>query len=97
MMVEEVDWARAPPNRSKTSNARRLQTETQFVADRETGVIKWYNSRKGYGFITRESGDDLFVHFTALGTSDEIREGQRVEFDISESGKGPMAQDVRLL
>ncbi len=52
---------------------------------------------RAYGFITRESGDDLFVHFTALGTSDEIREGQRVEFDISESGKGPMAQDVRLL
>ncbi len=74
-----------------------LQTETQFVADRETGVIKWYNFGKGYGFITRESGDDLLVHFTALGTSDEIREGQRVEFDISESGKGPMAQDVRLL
>ena len=66
------------------------------VADRETGTIKRYNSGKGYGFIARESGEDLFVHFTALGTADEIKEGQRVEFDVDESGN-PMARDVRLL
>ncbi len=66
------------------------------MADRETGVIKWYNSAKGYGFITRDSGDDLFVHFTAMGTTKDVKEGQRVEFDVDDSGTGPRARDVRL-
>jgi len=68
------------------------------VADRETGVIKWYNSGKGYGFITRADGDDLFIHFTALtGSEGELKQGQQVEYDIDEAGAGPMARDVRLL
>ena len=68
------------------------------MADRDTGIIKWYNSGKGYDFITRPDGDDLFIDFTALtGAEGELKQGQQVEYTIDESGPGPMAHDVRLL
>lgn len=66
---------------------------------RETGQVKWFNAAKGFGFITRDSGDDVFVHFRAIrGEGHRIlRDGQRVEFSVSESDKGPQADDVTIL
>ncbi len=61
-----------------------------------TGTVKWFNGGKGYGFIERESGEDVFVHFSAI-QSDGFRtldEGQRVEFIVTDGEKGPQAQEV---
>ena len=67
------------------------------MADRETGVVKWFNESKGYGFISRESGGDIFVHYSALdGTGFRtLEEGARVEFSVTQGQKGPAAADVR--
>ena len=66
------------------------------MAERETGTVKWFNARKGYGFITRDSGGDVFVHFSAINSegSRTLDEEQRVEFTVVEGTKGPQAQDV---
>lgn len=66
------------------------------MADRETGTVKWFNSTKGYGFIERENGKDVFVHYSAISGSGyrTLEEGQRVEFTVVEGQKGPQAQDV---
>lgn len=63
---------------------------------REGGHVKWFNTAKGYGFITRDSGDDVFVHFRAIRGSGHrsLREGQRVEFSVSSAEKGLQADDV---
>ncbi|NLJ99829.1 MAG: cold-shock protein [Clostridia bacterium] len=60
------------------------------------GTVKWFNSEKGFGFIEREDGDDVFVHFSAIqGTGFKtLEEGQRVEFEIVEGPKGPQAANV---
>jgi len=62
-----------------------------------TGTVKWFNAEKGYGFIEREHGDDLFVHYSAIQTSGyrTLEEGQRVEFDVGPGQKGEEAQNVR--
>ena len=63
-----------------------------------TGTVKWYNSRKGYGFIISEDGKDIFVHYTGLAGRDEeyvtLNENDEVEFDIIEGQKGPQASNV---
>ncbi len=66
------------------------------MSDREFGTVKWFNSGKGYGFIERESGDDIFVHYSAiLGDGyRNLEEGQRVEFTVEESPKGLQAASV---
>ena len=62
----------------------------------EQGTVKWFNSEKGYGFITAENGNDVFVHFSAIQGDGfkTLEEGQVVEFDINESDRGPQAQNV---
>lgn len=64
---------------------------------RVTGTVKWFNSGKGYGFISREGGDDVFVHYSAISGDGfrNLQEGQVVEFSIEQGPKGPQAVDVR--
>ena len=66
------------------------------MSDRQTGTVKWFNEAKGYGFIQREDGDDLFVHFRSIqGTGFRtLSEGQKVEFTVGQGQKGPQAEDV---
>lgn len=66
------------------------------AADREMGTVKWFNVRKGYGFITRDSGDDVFVHFRNIEGKGRraIDEGQRVSFVVTEGDKGLQADEV---
>ena len=66
------------------------------MADREVGTVKWFNNTKGYGFITRESGDDIFVHFTSIRGEGyrTLEDGQQVEFVVAQGEKGLQAQDV---
>lgn len=60
------------------------------------GKVKWFNAEKGFGFIEREDGDDVFVHFTAIEGSGfkSLQEGQEVEFDIVDGNRGPQAANV---
>lgn len=69
------------------------------MAERESGVVKWFHNEKGYGFIQRDSGGDVFVHYSSiLGVGyRSLTEGQRVEFEIEEGEKGPQAQNVHIL
>lgn len=66
------------------------------MAARSTGTVKWFNSSKGYGFITREDGPDVFVHFSAIQGDGyrNLEEGQRVEFTVERGPKGLQASDV---
>ncbi len=61
-----------------------------------TGTVKWFNAEKGYGFIQREGGSDLFVHYTAIEGSGyrSLEEGQAVEFEVTQGPKGDQAQNV---
>ncbi|HHM24477.1 MAG TPA: cold-shock protein [Bacteroidetes bacterium] len=65
----------------------------------ETGIVKWFNNSKGYGFIQRDSGGDVFVHYTAIegGGFKSLNEGDRVEFEVEDSPKGPQATKVRVI
>ncbi len=65
-------------------------------AERITGTVKWFNSGKGYGFIGREDGEDVFVHFSAIQAEGylKLEEGQRVEFTIEKGPKGLQAANV---
>jgi cold shock protein len=61
------------------------------------GTVKWFNAEKGFGFIAPESGEDVFVHFSAIQSAGyrSLDEGQAVEFDITQGQKGPQAANVR--
>lgn len=60
------------------------------------GTVKWFNESKGYGFLEQESGEDVFVHFTAISGDGfkTLKEGQKVQFDVVKGPKGPQAANV---
>ena len=64
---------------------------------RTTGTVKWFSQEKGYGFLTRPDGPDVFVHYSAIQMEGykSLDEGQRVEFEITQGQKGPQAEQVR--
>ncbi|MBN1802604.1 MAG: cold-shock protein [Candidatus Lokiarchaeota archaeon] len=63
-----------------------------------SGTVKWFNSKKGFGFIASEEGEDIFVHFTAIKAEENeyrtLHEGDKVSFDVTEGQKGPQASNV---
>jgi CspA family cold shock protein len=68
------------------------------MSERTIGTVKWFNGSKGYGFIERQDGDDVFVHFSAIQGDGyrNLEEGQRVEFDVEQGAKGLQAVNVTL-
>ena len=66
------------------------------MAEREKGTVKWFNERKGFGFIERENGSDVFVHFSSINDSGfkTLKDGQSVEFTVATNEKGESADDV---
>jgi CspA family cold shock protein len=69
------------------------------MADRHVGTVKWFNATKGFGFIGRDEGEDVFVHFSAIKMDGyrRLEEGQKVEFSIEEGPKGLQAAEVTLI
>ena len=67
------------------------------MSARETGTVKWFNDAKGFGFITRQSGEDVFVHFRAIQTQGfkSLQEGQKVTFVVTQGQKGLQADQVQ--
>ena len=66
------------------------------MSDKITGTVKWFNENKGFGFIEREGGPDVFAHFSAIESSGfkTLAEGQRVEFKVTQGEKGPQAENI---
>ncbi|MBC8271622.1 cold shock domain-containing protein [Pseudomonadales bacterium] len=66
------------------------------MAERQLGTVKWFNDAKGFGFIEREDGEDVFVHFRSIRGEGyrTLKQGAKVEFDLSETDKGFQAEDV---
>ena len=69
------------------------------MTEKEQGAVKWFNGSKGYGFIERDQGGDIFVHFSSILADGyrTLEEGQRVEFTVAEGEKGLQAQEVTLI
>jgi len=69
------------------------------MSERIVGTVKWFNSGKGYGFIEREGGPDVFVHFSSIQAEGfrSLEQGQKVEFTIEQGQKGPQAANVTLV
>ncbi|MDX1413810.1 MAG: cold shock domain-containing protein [Candidatus Promineifilaceae bacterium] len=67
------------------------------MENEQTGTVKWFDPRKGYGFIRRDSGPDIFVHYSAIEepSTQSLDDGDRVTFEIGEGRKGPAAKNVR--
>jgi len=97
--VEKVN-KEAKKEAKKSNKVKASKKNTQVVpedaGERLTGTVKWFNSEKGFGFIEREGGDDVFVHFSAIKEDGfrNLEEGEAVEFSIEETDKGLQAQHV---
>jgi CspA family cold shock protein len=69
------------------------------MSERIQGTVKWFNGSKGYGFLAREGGADVFVHYSAIQSDGfrNLQEGQKVEFSVEQGPKGPQASNVVIL
>jgi CspA family cold shock protein len=76
-----------------------LPKEAKTMSERISGTVKWFNGDKGFGFIAREGGADVFVHFSAIQGDGfrNLQEGQKVEFVVEKGPKGPQASNVTVL
>jgi CspA family cold shock protein len=87
------------PIRSTTRAVTRAVASNEKSNLLTTGTVKFFNAEKGFGFISREGGDDVFVHFSNIQAEGykSLDEGQRVEFDVAPGRKGEEAQNVRVI
>ena len=78
-------------------NSAHISTQRNKSNTMETGTVKWFNDAKGYGFISRQNGEDVFVHFSAIQANGfrSLQEGQQVQFDVVKGPKGWQAENVK--
>ena len=83
-------------NENLAIKSRRMNKLGEFELATEQGTVKWFNAAKGYGFIQRQSGEDVFVHFSAIQSEGykSLNEGQAVEFEVKQGPKGLQAERV---
>lgn len=76
-----------------------MSAPSSGTVERISGTVKWFNGAKGYGFIAREEGGDVFVHYSAIRGEGfrNLEEGQHVEFSVEHDSKGPRASDVAVV
>jgi len=93
--MEEKASTRAPAKKPASKPAKKTAPRADS-ANREEGEVKWFNVTKGFGFITRNNGDEIFVHFRSIRGDGRrsLRDGQRVSYVVTDSDKGPQAEDV---
>jgi CspA family cold shock protein len=82
-----------------TDQERQSNSNIEVVEVKEQGTVKWFNASKGYGFIQRQTGEDVFVHFSAIQMDGykSLNEGQSVEFEVKKGPKGLQAENVTSL
>ena len=82
-----------------TLRKAQIQKQGMRVTHMEQGTVKWFNDAKGYGFISRENGEDVFVHFSAIQSNGfrSLKEGQPVQFNVVKGPKGWQAENVQAL
>ena len=87
------------PSASGSKSVPKAKKSKPSGKGREQGEVKWFNVSKGYGFVTRSTGEDIFVHFRSIRGEGRrvLREGQEVEFTVTDGDKGPQAEDVETL
>jgi CspA family cold shock protein len=90
----EAFTAEVTRTRTKRSNA--ISNSRSAAVSKEQGTVKWFNASKGYGFIQRQTGEDVFVHFSAIMMDGykSLNEGQAVEFEVKKGPKGLQAENV---
>ncbi len=98
IFASTIATALATSNKAKPNTSKTVDKDTITDNSRESGTVKWFNTSKGFGFITRDAGDDVFVHFRSIRGQGHktLFEGQRVEFSITEGDKGLQAEDVAI-
>ena len=96
--ISSITTALVATNKGGSKSQIKQAKPTNSNKSRETGTVKWFNTNKGFGFITRDNGDDVFVHFRSIRGQGHrtLIEGQRVEFDVTEGEKGLQAEDVAI-
>jgi CspA family cold shock protein len=96
----ETDWFSAGSNRPKPPICISVKShKAKDLRDMEQGTVKWFNDAKGFGFISRQNGEDVFVHYSAINTNGfkSLQEGQAVQFNVVKGPKGWQASDVQPL
>ena len=83
----------------ETDQEKQSNSHIEVVEVKEQGIVKWFNASKGYGFIQRQTGEDVFVHFSAIQMDGykSLNEGQAVEFEVTKGPKGLQAENVTSL
>ena len=96
---QDVDIELEAGTEQDVDTEQEADTEQETGTGRETGTVKWFNAAKGYGFISREGADDVFVHFSAIQEDGfkKLIEGQKVEFGLEKTDKGLAAANVKPL
>ncbi|MBR9883365.1 MAG: cold-shock protein [Oceanospirillales bacterium] len=98
-LISALGQSASSPSRSSSRPYAESEDEESENDGREEGTVKWFNVSKGFGFITRSNGDDVFVHFRNIRGRGHrsLTEGQRVRFNVHQSDKGLQAEDVSIL